>query len=348
MNTRQPFSRREALTSLPVSTQNVEEPSPSGRTVAANCNAAVSCGTVATRERFTKQEKIGEGTYGTVFKCEDNTTGQLVALKRIRLEPEDEGVPSTAVREISLLRELRHPNIVKLLDVVHQDKKLFLVFEYVDQDLKKMMDRRSLPLSGRKLKCLTYQLLDALHACHSQRIVHRDLKPQNLLVSRDESIMKVADFGLSRSFQVMLRTYTHEVVTLWYRAPEILLGEQHYRPAVDIWSVGCIMAEMATRMPLFPGECEIHQLFLIFRLLGTPSEDTWPGVSMLQDYKVSFPQWKAPDWRASMTCIDDVGIDLLKGLLRYNPIDRLTAAQALAHPWFDEVRANPFDVDGSP
>jgi serine/threonine protein kinase len=327
--------RRDTLAALPVGQVDSAKPSP-------------QCSQPGSRERFTKQEKIGEGTYGTVFKCEDNTTGQMVALKRIRLEPEDEGVPSTAVREISLLRELNHVNIVKLLDVVHQDRKLFLVFEFCDQDLKKMMDSRATPLVGRKLKCLTYQLIDALHACHSKRIVHRDLKPQNLLVSRDESVVKVADFGLSRAFQVMLRTYTHEVVTLWYRAPEILLGEQHYRPAVDVWSVGCIMAEMATKAPLFPGECEIHQLFLIFRMLGTPNEDVWPGVTALQDFKLSFPKWQSDDWSQRLPSLDDDGLDLIRGLLRYNPTERLTAAQALAHPWFDEVRDAPLDIEGPP
>lgn len=341
---------RQPLTALPIAQQAEKD----GNTTKSDAwrGGAPSAATTSpapSRERFTKLEKIGEGTYGQVFKCEDNTTGQLVAMKKVRLEPEDEGVPSTAVREISLLRELRHVNIVQLLDVVHQDKKLMLIFEYMDQDVKKMMDRRATPLVGRKLKCLTYQLIDALHVCHAKRIVHRDLKPQNLLVSRDESTIKVADFGLSRAFQIMLRTYTHEVVTLWYRAPEILLGENHYRPAVDIWSVGCIMAELATRMPLFPGECEIHQLFTIFRLLGTPTEATWPGVSSLQDYKVTFPQWKTPDlsrMQAAVPTLDSSGIDLLLGLLRYNPTERLTAAQALQHPWFDEVRAHPLDVEG--
>jgi serine/threonine protein kinase len=333
--------RRETLAPLPI----LQPRDDRAATPAVPSGAAAACSGSGSRERFTKQDKIGEGTYGTVFRCEDNTTGQLVALKRIKLEPEDEGVPSTAVREISLLRELNHVNIVKLLDVVHQDRKLFLVFEYMDQDLKKMMDRRSTPLIGRKLKCLTYQLLDALHACHSKRIVHRDLKPQNLLISRDESLVKVADFGLSRAFQVMLRTYTHEVVTLWYRAPEILLGEHHYRPAVDIWSVGCIMAEMAAKAPLFPGECEIHQLFLIFKLLGTPNEESWPGVSTLEDYKMAFPRWVPAELSQHLPSIDECGLDLLRGLLRYSPTERLTAAQALAHPWFDEVRKAPLDVE---
>ena len=238
-------------------------------------------GAAPQRERFTRMEKIGEGTYGVVHKCEDLTTGQLVALKRIRLDPEDEGVPSTAIREISILRELQHPNVVRLLDVVCQEHRLLLVFEFVDQDLKRMMDRRSTPLIGRKLKCMMYQLLDGLNACHSRRFVHRDLKPHNILVSRDGSIVKLADFGLARAYHIPFNTYTREVITLWYRAPEILLGEKHYLPAVDIWSLGCIFAELANNAPLFPGDCEIHQLFLIFKSLGTPNEELWPGVQEL-------------------------------------------------------------------
>ncbi|XP_041117296.1 cyclin-dependent kinase 2-like [Polyodon spathula] len=193
---------------------------------------------------FQKIEKIGEGTYGVVYKAKNKLTGQAVALKKIRLDPETEGVPSTAIREISLLKELNHPNIVKLLDVVHTEKKLYLVFEYLDQDLKKYMDSSQpvgmpLPL----VKSYLLQLLQGISFCHSHRVIHRDLKPQNLLINRAGAI-KLADFGLARAFGVPLRTYTHEVVTLWYRAPEILLGCKYYSTAVDIWSIGCIFAEM--------------------------------------------------------------------------------------------------------
>lgn len=296
------------------------------------------------RDRFSRLEKIGEGTYGVVHKCEDNTTGQLVALKRIRLENDDDGVPSTAIREVSILRELQHPNVVRLLDCVCQDRKLLLVFEHLEQDLKRLMDRRATPMIGRKLKCVMYQLLDGINACHSQRIVHRDLKPHNILVSRDESVVKLADFGLARAFQMSLQTYTHEVVTLWYRPPEVLLGGKHYFPSLDIWSLGCIMAEMATNKPLFPGDSEIHELFLIFQTFGTPTENIWPGVSDYVDFKSAFPQWKKKNLGDVVPTIDPMGIQLLQSMLTYDPKERVTARAALQHPWFDEVRGSQFNL----
>ncbi|XP_068935088.1 cyclin-dependent kinase 2 isoform X1 [Petaurus breviceps papuanus] len=195
-------------------------------------------------DNFQKVEKIGEGTYGVVYKAKNKVTGEVVALKKIRLDTETEGVPSTAIREISLLKELNHPNIVKLLDVIHTENKLYLVFEFLHQDLKKFMDASALtgiPLP--LIKSYLFQLLQGLAFCHSHRVLHRDLKPQNLLINAEGSI-KLADFGLARAFGVPVRTYTHEVVTLWYRAPEILLGCKYYSTAVDIWSLGCIFAEM--------------------------------------------------------------------------------------------------------
>lgn len=226
-----------------------------------------------------------------VYKARDlSNAGEIVALKKIRLETEDEGVPSTAIREISLLKEMKDENIVRLFNIVHADgHKLYLVFEFLDLDLKKYMD--ALPVSdGGRGKALPegtsstvanlglgesvvrkflMQLCLGIRYCHSHRVLHRDLKPQNLLIDRYGNL-KLADFGLARAFGVPLRTYTHEVVTLWYRAPEILLGGRQYSTGVDMWSVGCIFAEMCTRKPLFPGDSEIDQIFKIFRLVAVP------------------------------------------------------------------------------
>jgi len=189
-------------------------------------------------------EKIGEGTYGVVYKAKDRVTGEIIALKKIRLEAEDEGIPSTAIREISLLKELQHPNIVRLYDVVHTERKLTLVFEFLDQDLKKYLDVCDSGLGLPILKSFLYQLLTGVAYCHHHRVLHRDLKPPNLLINR-EGQLKLADFGLARAFGIPVRSYTHEVVTLWYRAPDVLLGSRKYSTPVDIWSVGCIFAEMA-------------------------------------------------------------------------------------------------------
>ena len=173
--------------------------------------------------KYVKTEKpIGEGTYGVVYKATEKKTGDTVALKKIRLEVEDEGVPSTALREISLLKELSHPNIVELKDVEHSESppRLYLVFEWLDQDLKKYMDMlpNRKPMDAELVQSYMYQLVRGMDFCHRRGIMHRDLKPQNLLINRAGEL-KIADFGLARAFQIPIRTYTHEVVTLWYRAP---------------------------------------------------------------------------------------------------------------------------------
>lgn len=292
-------------------------------------------------DNFQKLEKIGEGTYGVVYKAKDKVTGSLVALKKIRLESESEGVPSTAIREIALLKELNHTNVVRLIDVVHSDKKLYLVFEYLYQDLKKLMDAShptGLPLP--LVKSYLWQLLQGIAYCHSHRVLHRDLKPQNLLIDTEGNI-KLADFGLARAFGVPLRTYTHEVVTLWYRAPEILLGTKFYSTSVDVWSIGCIFAEMLTRRALFPGDSEIDQLFRVFRTLGTPDDRIWPGVTHLPDYKSSFPKWTAQDIGKFVPCLDHEGQDLLLKLLIYHPEKRVSARDALNHHYFKDVTVQP-------
>eukprot|EP00049_Salpingoeca_infusionum_P019475 m.362031 g.362031 ORF g.362031 m.362031 type:complete len:292 (+) comp20051_c0_seq1:170-1045(+) len=281
-------------------------------------------------EKYEKIVKIGEGTYGTVYKAKNLQTHHLVALKKIKLESEDEGVPSTAIREISLLKELTHENIVKLMEVIHSENKLYLVFEYLDKDLKKFMDDTEGYLSSRLVKSYLRQLLLGIEFCHNHRILHRDLKPQNLLIDSHGNI-KLADFGLARAFGIPIRSYTHEVVTLWYRAPEILLGTRQYACPVDIWSIGCIFAEMASKKPLFPGDSEIDELFRIFRILGTPTEESWPGVSQLKDYQNSFPIWRRRELSSVVRNIDPLGIELLEQMLEYEPGRRISAKQALKH-----------------
>ncbi|CAI0374188.1 unnamed protein product, partial [Linum tenue] len=295
---------------------------------------------------YEKVEKIGEGTYGVVYKARDRITNETIALKKIRLEQEDEGVPSTAIREISLLKEMQHGNIVRcvclvrLQDVVHSEKRLYLVFEYLDLDLKKHMD--SSPEFAKdpnivKLQTFLYQILRGIAYCHSHRVLHRDLKPQNLLIDRRTNALKLADFGLARAFGIPVRTFTHEVVTLWYRAPEILLGSRHYSTPVDVWSVGCIFAEMVNQRPLFPGDSEIDELFKIFRIMGTPNEDTWPGVTSLPDFKSTFPKWPSKDLANVVPTLDSAGLDLLRKMLCLDPVKRITARTAIEHEYFKDI-----------
>ncbi|XP_015913068.1 cyclin-dependent kinase 2 [Parasteatoda tepidariorum] len=286
---------------------------------------------------FGSLQKIGEGTYGVVYKATDINSKKVVALKKIRLKSETEGVPSTALREISLLKELDHPNVVRLEDVVYCNQKLYLVFEFLDLDLKKLLDQQgNVGLSLDVAKSYLCQLLQGLAYCHARRVLHRDLKPQNLLVDKCGTI-KLADFGLARGFTVPVKAYTHEIVTLWYRAPEVLLGAKHYSMGVDIWSIGCIFAEMLTKRPLFPGDSEIDQLFRVFRTLGTPDEDSWPGCSELPDYKTTFPRWAPQDVGTILPMLSLEGQDLLLKMLTYEPESRLPAKRALAHPFLRNI-----------
>jgi negative regulator of the PHO system len=233
-------------------------------------------------------------------------------LKEIHLDFE-EGAPSTAIREISLMKELKHENILKLYDVVHTENKLRLVFEYMDGDLKKYMNTQGNrgALNTPSIKSFMHQLLRGIEFCHTNRIMHRDLKPQNLLINI-KGQLKLADFGLARAFGIPIKDFSNEVVTLWYRAPDILLGSRTYNTSIDIWSAGCIMAEMATGRPLFPGTTSEDQLVRIFSIMGTPSERTWPGISQYAGYKLNFRTYATKDLRMILPQIDLCGIDLLQ------------------------------------
>ncbi|KAH8344308.1 hypothetical protein KR084_009477 [Drosophila pseudotakahashii] len=286
-------------------------------------------------DNFQRAEKIGEGTYGIVYKARSNVTGQDVALKKIRLEGETEGVPSTAIREISLLKNLKHKNVVQLFDVVISGNNLYMIFEYLNMDLKKLMDKKKDVFTPQLIKSYMHQILDALGFCHTNRILHRDLKPQNLLVDTAGKI-KLADFGLARAFNVPMRAYTHEVVTLWYRAPEILLGTKFYSTGVDIWSLGCIFSEMIMRRSLFPGDSEIDQLYRIFRTLSTPDETKWPGVTQLPDFKAKFPKWETTNMPQTIT--EHEAHELIMSMLCYDPNLRISAKDALLHAYFRNVK----------
>ncbi|KAI6709558.1 negative regulator of the PHO system [Marssonina coronariae] len=286
---------------------------------------------------FQQLEKLGEGTYATVFKGRNRQTGELVALKEIHLDSE-EGTPSTAIREISLMKELKHESIVSLHDVIHTENKLMLVFEYMDKDLKKYMDtvgdRGALPPAT--IKSFMHQLLLGIDFCHTNRVLHRDLKPQNLLIN-NKGQLKLGDFGLARAFGIPVNTFSNEVVTLWYRAPDVLLGSRTYNTSIDIWSAGCIMAEMYSGRPLFPGTTNEDQLVRIFRIMGTPSERSWPGISQYSEYKQNFQMYATQDLRVILPQIDPHGIDLLQRMLQLRPELRISAHDALQHPWFNDL-----------
>ncbi|XP_044074141.1 cyclin-dependent-like kinase 5 isoform X2 [Siniperca chuatsi] len=246
----------------------------------------------------------------------------------------ERGVPSSALREICLLKELKHKNIVRLHDVLHSDKKLTLVFEYCDQDLKKYFDSCNGDLDPETVKSFMYQLLKGLAFCHSRNVLHRDLKPQNLLINRNGEL-KLADFGLARAFGIPVRCYSAEVVTLWYRPPDVLFGAKLYSTSIDMWSAGCIFAELANAgRPLFPGNDVDDQLKRIFRLLGTPTEEQWQTMTKLPDYK-PYPMYPATTSLVNVVPkLSSTGRDLLQNLLKCNPVQRISAEEALQHPYF--------------
>lgn len=299
-------------------------------------------------DKYQKIEKLGEGTYGIVYKAQNKRTKEIVALKRIRLDNDDEGIPCTAVREISLLKELHHPNIVRLLDILHSEKKLTLVFEYLETDLKKWLDGRGGEADADDMPMIMsylHQLLEGIAHCHSKMVLHRDLKPQNLLLQSRKGELKIADFGLARAFGAPVRAYSHEVVTLWYRAPDVLLGSRFYSTSIDMWSVGCIFAEMLLGRPLFPGNDVNDQFLKIQKILGTPTLEDWPLMAEFDEWRdegkrvIMFPGHRQIDLKHMFPQLNKDGMDLLKRLLKYDPDSRISAIDALQHPFFVHTKS---------
>jgi cell division cycle 2-like protein len=301
--------------------------------------------------------KIDEGTYGEVFAAVDKATGERVALKKVKMGTvsANEGFPITALRETNVLLALReayaHPNIVAVREMVVGSSldKVYMVMELLEHDLKSVLAAMPAPLSTAEVKCLLQQLLSGVAHLHAAWVMHRDLKPSNLLMD-NAGRLAICDFGMARLYGDPLKPYTQPVVTLWYRAPELLLGARRYGPEVDVFSVGALFAELLTRKPLFPTESgsEGEMLGLIFNLLGTPTEESWPGWSELpgaRDLRIK-PRPPA-SLRVALgmglgggfggtTAVSDAGLELLRGMLCLNPAARLTAAEALAHRWFRE------------
>ncbi|CAA6660084.1 unnamed protein product [Spirodela intermedia] len=306
-------------------------------------NMLQSCRSV---DEFERLNKINEGTYGVVYRAKDKKTGEVVALKKVKMEKEREGFPLTSLREINILLSLHHPSIVDVKEVVVGSSldSIFMVMEYMEHDLKGLMDVMKQPFSQSEVKCLMLQLLEGVKYLHDNWVLHRDLKTSNLLVN-NHGDLKICDFGLSRQYGSPLKPYTHLVVTLWYRAPELLLGAKEYSTDIDMWSLGCIMAELLAKEPLFGGRTEVDQLDKIFRILGTPNERIWPGFAKLPGVKVNFikqPYNKLREkFPATSFCgrptLSEAGFDLLNQLLTYDPEKRITADAALNHEWFCEV-----------
>ncbi|XP_071839954.1 uncharacterized protein [Apostichopus japonicus] len=298
-------------------------------------------------EEFEHLNKIEEGTYGVVYRAREKRNDEIVALKRLKMEKEKEGFPITSLREINTLLKAQHVNIVTVREIVVGSNmdKIYIVMDYVEHDLKSLMETMKQPFTIGETKCLVQQLLRGVNHLHENWILHRDLKTSNLLLSH-KGILKIGDFGLAREYGSPLKQYTPIVVTLWYRAPELLLAIKEYSVKIDMWSVGCIFAEFLTMKPLFPGRSEIDQLNRIFKELGTPSEKIWPGYNELPAVKkMSFTEYPYNNLRNRFgTYLTDLGFDLLNRFLTYNPAKRISAEDALKQEYFKE---SPQPIDES-
>uniref|UniRef100_A0A8C6TE18 Cyclin-dependent kinase 7 n=1 Tax=Neogobius melanostomus TaxID=47308 RepID=A0A8C6TE18_9GOBI len=279
-------------------------------------------------KRYEKLDFLGEGQFATVYKARDTVTDTIVAIKKIkvghRTEAKD-GINRTALREIKLLQELHHPNIIGVSNVQ------CAMIEYIFC-LKVIIKDTSLVLTPANIKAYILMTLQGLEYMHLNWVLHRDLKPNNLLLDGN-GVLKLADFGLAKSFGSPNRIYTHQVVTRWYRSPELLFGARMYGVGVDMWAVGCILAELLLRIPFLAGDSDLDQLTKIFEALGTPTEETWPGMTSLPDY-VSFKIFPGTPLEHIFSAAGDDLLELLQGLFTFNPSTRTTATQALKMRYF--------------
>jgi len=300
-------------------------------------------------EEFERLNRISEGTYGIVYRAREKATDRIVALKKVKMEKEKSGFPLTAIREVNILLSFHHASIVDVSEVVVGKSldSMFMVMEFMEHDLKQLMEQMKTPFSVAEVKTLMWQLFDGIEYLHDNWVLHRDLKTSNILYnSRGE--LKICDFGMARQYGSPLKQYTSLVVTLWYRPPELLLGAKEYSTAVDMWSLGCIMAELLKKEVLFDGKGELDQLQRIFGLLGSPNEKIWPGLAKLPNVsKIQFPKqpynklrdkFPAPSAlrEEQAGALTDAGYDLLARLLTLDPARRITAKEALEHDWFKE------------
>lgn len=289
-----------------------------------------------TKSSYEAIEFLGQGQFATVFKAKD-LNGRIVAVKKIKLGNQDEirdGVNRTALREIKILRELKHENVITLVDVFGHGSNISLVYDFMDTDLEVIIKDYNIVLTQPHIKAYTIMTLRAIEYLHKLWILHRDLKPNNLLVN-SSGVLKVGDFGLAKSFGSPNRELTHQVVTRWYRCPELLFGARLYGSGVDMWSIGCIIAELLLREPFLQGGTDLDQLNVIFSKLGTPSTDSWPHVDELPDYVTFRPQPGQPLHQIFSAAPDSL-IELIAGMLQCNPLNRISAAQALQSKYFSD------------
>lgn len=297
-----------------------------------------SAGSISVYYRKPGNESVvGSGTYGKVFKAIHVYTKELAALKKIRMDGEKDGFPVTAVREIKLLQSLKHDNVVCLQEVMVENNDCFMVFEYLSHDLTGLLNHPTFKLDQAHKKHLSKQLFEGLNYLHRKGVLHRDIKAANILVSGDGQL-KLADFGLARFYSKRGKLdYTNRVITIWYRSPELLLGETQYGPAVDIWSAACVMVEIFTRHAIFPGDGgEINQLDKIYNVLGTPTRTEWPGLVDMAWFELLRPTERRANTFSEKykERVTPSAFELLEAMFQYDPNLRPSAGDVLEHPYF--------------
>lgn len=284
---------------------------------------------------YLKDVKVGEGTYAVVYKGTRLSTGEKIAIKKIKSGQFKDGLDLSAIREIKFLQEISHPNIVRLIDVMYHKMNLHLILEFLDTNLEIIIKDKSLIFTPANVKSWILMTCRGLYHCHKNWILHRDLKPNNLLIASNGEL-KLADFGLAREFGEPFRPMSSQVVTRWYRAPELLFGARSYGGNVDMWSVGVLLAELLLRTPFLAGESDIDQLNKTFQALGTPTEKDWPGLSKLPDY-TPFKEYPRTPFTSLFSAATPDTLDFIEKLLLYDPCKRLSAQQALEHPYFSNL-----------
>nr|KAG5714477.1 hypothetical protein BaRGS_006923 [Batillaria attramentaria] len=300
-------------------------------------------------EKYEKIGKIGEGSYGVVFKCRNKDTQQLVAIKKFVESEDDPLIKKIAMREIRMLKQLKHPNLVRLIEVFRRKKRLHLVFDYVDHTLLNELDRHPRGLPEGMVKRIVYQTLLAVNFCHQYNTIHRDVKPENILITRQGQV-KLCDFGFARILTGPGDEYTDYVATRWYRAPELLVGDTQYGPPVDVWAIGCVFAELLTGSPLWPGRSDVDQLYLIRKTLGDLIPRHMQIFSNNAFFKGNeYTRARSPGTsgrKVSKCCTTGdelyasefgfiLQFDLKNGCLKMDPAERLTCHQLLQHPYMD-------------